>query len=144
MPHRLNVSERITKEMSELNIKCIISGSETSGSVSVFKEIVDPGIGPPRHTHREQNEIFHVINGTIRFEIDGVMSELEAGGSALVQAGTVHAFRNIGDQPAVIHFEMLPSGNSEEAFDLLVNGEIEDAPAFFDKYGMDLVGPPLE
>ena len=110
----------------------------------MFEEIVDPGIGPPRHTHREQNEIFHVIKGTIRFEIDGVVSEIEEGGAAVVPAGTVHAFRNIGDQAATIHFEMLPAGDSEEAFERLVNEEIEDVSAFCDKYGMDLVGPPLE
>ena len=130
--------------MSDLKINCIISGSDTGGAVAVFEEILDPGIGPPRHTHREQNEIFHVIKGTIRFEIDGVVSEIEEGGAALVPAGKVHAFRNIGDQSATIHFEMLPACDSEEAFEKLVSEEIEDVSAFFDKYGMDLVGPPLE
>ena len=132
--------------MLDLDIRCIISGRDTEGRVAVFEEVVDPGIGPPLHTHRSQMEIFHVIEGQFRFQIDGEVIELGAGGSALVPAGAVHAFRNIGDSPARIHFEMLPANNSEEAFaELIRKGDaIADVKAFFDQYDMDLVGPPLE
>ena len=129
--------------MEKLDIKCIISGDETDGKMTVFKEVVAPGSGPPRHTHRNQLEVFHVIDGIIRFEVNGKSFERKAGAAAVVPAGAVHAFRNIGATPAVIHFEMLPAGDSEEAFDLMVRGEIGDIEAFFDKYGMDLAGPPL-
>ena len=132
--------------MHKLNIKCIVSGADTDGKIALFEEIVDPGVGPPRHTHRSQLEIFHIIEGTIRFEIDGVISELGAGGAAIVPANTIHAFRNIGDSPARMHFEMVPAGESEEAFARLVaeGNSIEDVAAFFDRYDMDLIGPPLE
>jgi quercetin dioxygenase-like cupin family protein len=129
--------------MEKLDIKCIISGKETDGKLAVFEEIVAPGSGPPRHTHRNQFEIFHVIEGSLRFEVNGESFERTAGAAAVVPAGAVHAFRNIGATPAVIHFEMLPAGDSEEAFELMVGGAIDDVDAFFDKYGMDLSGPPL-
>ena len=129
--------------MEKLDIKCIISGGETDGKMAVFEEIVAPGSGPPRHTHRNQLEIFHVIEGSLRFEVNGELFERKAGAVAVVPAGAVHAFRNIGATPAVIHFEMLPAGDSEKAFELMVGGAIDDVDAFFDKYGMDLSGPPL-
>jgi quercetin dioxygenase-like cupin family protein len=129
--------------MEKLDIKCIISGDETHGKMAVFEEIVAPGSGPPRHTHRNQLEIFHVIEGSLQFEVNGESFERKAGAAAVVPAGVVHAFRNIGATPAVIHFELLPAGDSEEAFELMVRGEIDDVDAFFDKYGMDLAGPPL-
>jgi hypothetical protein len=69
--------------------------------------------------------------------------ERSAGAAAVVPAGAVQAFRNIGETPTEIHFELLPAGDSEEAFALMVRGEIGDVDAFFDKYGMDLAGPPL-
>ena len=130
--------------MDKLDIKCIISGKETDGSIAVFEEVVPPGGGPPRHTHREQIEIFHIIEGTIKFEVDGETSEKEAGAVALVPAGAVHAFRNVGAEPALIHFEMIPTLKSEEAFGRLASETITDAEAFFDEYGMDLAGPPLD
>ncbi len=130
--------------MEKLDIKCIVSGKETGGSVAVFEEIVPPGTGPPRHTHRNQLEIFHVIEGNIRFEVNGESFERGSGAAAVIPMGAVHAFRNIGTSNAVIHFELLPAGDSEEAFDQITTGEIEDVAAFFDKYDMDLSGPPLD
>ena len=130
--------------MEKLDIKCLVSGAETDGAVAVFAEVVQPGIGPPRHTHREQTEVFHVLSGVILFEIDGRRIEVSAGGAAVVPAGAVHAFKNMGQDAATIHFEMIPAGESEEAFRRLVSENITDPAAFFDRYGMHLVGPPLE
>ncbi|MEM7014448.1 MAG: cupin domain-containing protein [Verrucomicrobiota bacterium] len=132
--------------MPNFPVKCLISGAETNGQIAVFEELVPPGGGPPRHTHREQLEIFHVLEGTIRFEIDGEIIERGAGAAAVVPVGAVHAFRNIGKEPAMIHFEMIPAGNIEEGFKRLATDadSIEDMAAFFDDYGMDLSGPPLE
>ena len=89
-------------------------------------------------------EIFHIIEGTLKFELNGVRSEAGPGGSVLIPAGAVHAFRNAGSTPAKIHFELLPAGSSEEAFERLVAGDVDDVEAFFDRYQMDLAGPPLE
>ena len=105
------------RPMDKLDIECIVSGTETDGSVAVFEEIVPPGWGPPRHTHREQLEIFHIIEGKIRFEVSGETFEREAGAAAVVPAGAIHSFRNIGEAPARIHFEMIPALRSEEAFE---------------------------
>lgn len=129
--------------MPTFDIKCLVSGKDTAGAVAVFEEIVAPGAGPPRHIHRQQIEIFHVISGAIRFEIDGVPTDVGAGGAAAVPAGAVHTFKNVGDEPATIHFELMPADTSEEAFARLASEEIADPPSFFDHYGMDLVGPPL-
>ncbi|MFT7488330.1 MAG: quercetin dioxygenase-like cupin family protein, partial [Candidatus Promineifilaceae bacterium] len=65
--------------MTELNIKCLISGKDTDGRIAVFEEIVAPGAGPPRHTHRTQVEVFHVIEGTLRFEIGGETKDVGSG-----------------------------------------------------------------
>jgi len=130
--------------MKNPDIKCIISGNETGGKMAVFEEIVPPGTGPPRHTHRHQLEVFHVIEGSMKFEVNGEVFERGAGAAAVVPAGAVHAFRNIGDAPALIHFELLPAGDSEEAFARMVAGKIGDVDTFFDKYEMDFSGPPLD
>ena len=129
--------------MDELDIKCVVSAVEAGGAVAVFEELVPQGSGPPRHTHREQTEVFHVIEGRIRFEVSGETFEREGGSVALVPAGAVHAFRNVGESPALIRFELIPAGKSEEAFERLTTETITDIKSFFDEYGMDLAGPPL-
>ena len=141
--HRLSVP-KMSESMEKLDIKWIVSGSDTDGAVAVFEEIVPPGGGPPRHTHREQLEIFHVIEGEIRFEVSGEVFERGAGDVAAVPAGAVHAFKNIGDQPARIHFELIPALRSEEFFAQLSSGTVADPESYFDEYGMDVAGPPLD
>lgn len=129
--------------MLKVDITCLVSGSDTDGKMAVFEEIVAPGSGPPRHTHRDQLEIFHIIEGSLKFELNGVVSEAGAGATVMIPAGAVHAFQNIGAASARIHFELLPAGDSKEAFERLVTGDRGNVEAFFDRYGMDLSGPPL-
>ncbi len=131
--------------MKDLEISCLISGKETDGKVAVFEEIVAPGTGPPLHTHRHQTEVFHIMEGLFRFQVDGKQFELGSGDSAVVPEGVVHAFRNIGETPACIHFELIPALEAEESFRRLSeeSDAITDVAAFFDEYGMDLKGPPL-
>ena len=130
--------------MNKIDIKCVISGEETMGKVAVFEETVAPFSGPPRHAHRDQLEIFHILEGRLRFEVNGKTFEREAGSVSVVPTGVVHAFRNTGSAPVKIRFELFPALNSEEAFALLSSGGIEDVESFFDRYGMDLSGPPLD
>lgn len=127
-----------------LDIKNLVSGQQTAGALAVFVEIVPPGIGPPRHVHSRQIEVFHVISGTFLFEVDGVRTVASAGEVAVVPVGTVHAFRNIGAEPATLHFELLPALNSEQAFAKMVSGDIGDPETFFDTHFVKMTGPPLE
>lgn len=132
--------------MEKFEIRCILSGKETNGKVAVFEEIVAPGSGPPRHIHPKQIEVFHIIDGLLRFEVDGETFQRGTGAAASVPAGAVHTFRNEGDKPVIIHFELIPAGKSEEFFEKLVAGDYdqEKVEAFFKRYGLELAGPPLE
>ena len=127
-----------------MDIKCIISGKETGGKVSVFEEIVAPESGPPLHTHEHQIEIFHVIKGHIQFELEGKRIDVHAGGTATIPQGKPHSFINKSREPSVIHFELLPSGSSEVFFNDFLAGNFDDLPGFFEKHGLKLLGPPLQ
>lgn len=130
--------------MENLNIKCIIPGKATGGKVSVFEEVVAPAFGPPLHTHENQLEIFHVLSGHIQFELDGKRFDVTAGGTATIPPGMPHAFTNKSEGESVIHFELLPSGSSEDFFHNLASGNFEDLPQFFSDHGLKLLGPPIQ
>lgn len=125
------------------DIKCIISSAETGGAMAAFKQITQPGEGPPVHVHREQTEVFHIIDGTYEFTLNGRSTTLTAGGSILIPAGAPHTFKNTGNTAGAVHFELWPANKSEEFFKRVDEefAEIEDLPAFFDEYGMDLLEP---
>jgi quercetin dioxygenase-like cupin family protein len=129
--------------MSKLNIKCLVSGKETGEKVSIFKEVVAPGVGPPLHMHEAQLEIFHVISGHIQFELEGERIDVFSGGTAIIPHGKKHAFINKSEEESIIHFELLPSGKSEPFFERLVAGSFDDLPSFFEEHGLKLLGPPI-
>jgi quercetin dioxygenase-like cupin family protein len=129
--------------MNKPNIKCLISGEQTEGKVSVFEEIVPPHSGPPLHIHTEQFEIFHVISGVFEFEMNSKRIERGAGETVLIPPGARHTFLNKSDESAVLHFSLLPSGDSEVFFEKLVQGDFEDVQVLFEEHGLKLCGPPI-
>ncbi|MDQ8185755.1 cupin domain-containing protein [Pelagicoccus sp. SDUM812002] len=100
---------------------------------------------PPLHTHTKQYEIFHIIEGTFLFQKDGEQVTLKNGDSISIPPGAVHTFKNVGDEPGTLHYELLDAGKSEEFFQRLVAeiATIEDIGAFFAAYDIELEGPPL-
>ena len=130
--------------MDNLDIKCIISGKDTNGKISVFEEIVAPNSGPPLHTHENQFEIFHVISGHIQFELEGRRIDVHSGGSFVVAPGKQHTFINRSEKESIIHFELLPSNTSEQFFEGLVSGKFDDLALFFNEHGLKLLGPPIK
>ncbi len=129
----------------EFKISTLLSGERTGGQVSVFAEVTSPGAGPPLHRHVEQIEVFHVLEGRHKFVLDGEEVIAQAGDCLLVPAGAAHTFKNIDRSEGLLHFELLPSGSSEQFFKKLVEDPagIADMPAFFREHGLELLGPPL-
>ena len=69
----------------------IVSPEQTNGDLAVFAMTAGPGAEPPRHVHTREDETFHVIAGTVRFQV----------GDEVIVAGpgqTVFAPRNIPHQ----------------------------------------------
>ena len=62
----------------------------------------DPGGSHAFHAHPNQEEVIYVISGRIEQWIDRERRELSAGDAVAIDAGTVHATFNDGDEPATI------------------------------------------
>jgi quercetin dioxygenase-like cupin family protein len=58
-----------------------------------------PGAAFPRHIHPGE-EIIYVLAGTLEYEVAGKPVTLKAGDVLFVPAGTIHAARNVGTDPA--------------------------------------------
>jgi quercetin dioxygenase-like cupin family protein len=58
--------------------------------------------GPPQHRHREHDEGFYVVSGTVRFTSGDTWSDAPARTLVMVPPGTPHSFANPGDEPAVV------------------------------------------
>ncbi len=59
----------------------------------------DPGSGTMVHYHPEQEETFHVLEGTMEVLREGAWIPVQAGQTHRVPQGEVHAWRNPGSSP---------------------------------------------
>lgn len=132
-----------------ITLRVLLSGTETDGSQAVFEDIVEPGIGPGRHIHHNQDETFFFLEGSFDVEVAGVMHHMEPGDVAFVPRGTVHAFKNVGTTPARVRYVFSPSLTVEEMFRAFYAAQAEgplseqDMIRISAEHGQEFVGPPL-
>jgi mannose-6-phosphate isomerase-like protein (cupin superfamily) len=91
---------------------------ETTGRKFEWDNFLEPGGGPINipHVHLHNRETFRVVDGEIRFVIDGVEHVGRAGDVIIAEPGSVHAFQNPTDAPAymISGFEPAEDGPWEE------------------------------
>lgn len=73
----------------------IFDGSTYGTSVSAFVVDVSPDLGPKRHKH-PYDEIFIVVEGSVRLESDGDEYTATAEDVCIVPADAPHSFTNVG------------------------------------------------
>jgi mannose-6-phosphate isomerase-like protein (cupin superfamily) len=101
------------------------AAEDTDGRWTIYEYTAPPRFpGPPPHWHKETDEAFFVLEGTIRFEVDGESVDAQAGGYARVPPGVVHRFSNPTDAPARFLGLIVPGGLEkywEELGELMAN-----------------------
>ncbi len=132
-----------------IELTILVPGSTSDGAFAIFEDIVQPGVGPPRHIHRSQDEVFFVLDGKFDIEIDSRLSHAGPGDVAYVPRGSVHAFKNIGSKPGRLRYTFTPAGNTEAMFrafyDAAQAGELapERMAKIAIQYDQEFVGPTL-
>ena len=89
----------------------LVTGEETSGRYAMFENTVEAGDGgPPPHTHRNEEESFYVLEGTLTFLADGKAITAGPGTFVNVPAGVPHTFRNDSGKRARALITLAPAG----------------------------------
>jgi quercetin dioxygenase-like cupin family protein len=91
------------------------TAADTDGERLEFElELAADGQVPGAHVHPEQEERFHVLEGTMRFRLGMRTIVAEAGETVVVPAGRVHKFANGGDETARVRVEVVPALDMED------------------------------
>ena len=98
-----------------IEMKVMIAATQTGGTCSVVSAELKPGEGPPPHLHRDVDEYFLVVEGTISLVVEGQESTVTAGNLVLAPRGTTHSFKNVGASTARL-LEWTVPGGSEPYF----------------------------
>ncbi|MDQ0513530.1 cupin domain-containing protein [Ancylobacter amanitiformis] len=70
-----------------------LAAAQGPDRISIVEHRMAYGDGPPLHVHHNEDEVFHVLEGTIRVQIDGVDHVLRAGDITVAPKRIRHAFR---------------------------------------------------
>lgn len=130
--------------------KVLLVGSQTNGEMSIFEDIVEPNVGVARHIHKEQDETFIFLEGTFDVEIDGQLFRMNAGDTAVIPKGAVHAWKNVGETVGRLRYIYTPARDLEKMFrafnEAIQTGTLTPEKAFeiTAQYpSQQLAGPPL-
>ena len=91
--------------------------------------------GPPLHVHYYEHEEGTVVAGTLSAEVDGRQLQVEAGGTAVLPAGSAHRWWNAGDEILVLEGRAWPVVDLDvyfaAAFEVLNSGPANRPPLFY-------------
>ena len=114
-----------------------------------FILVVPPGSNvPPPHSHPGTEELVHVLEGTLRYTVDGLTRDLRAGEFMGTPPGKVHAFSNPHREVAralVVNAPDIGAGYFREVAAVAGAGGPPDRAKLFDimgRYGLVPAAPP--
>lgn len=126
--------------------------------ISLLEHRARSGDSPPLHVHRNEDEIFHVLEGSLLIHLaEGAEKTLEAGDSLLAPKGAAHTYRV--ESPSA-RWLTITNGTDFENFVRAASraADSKDLPPaspppteeqaaelgrLSASFGIDLVGPPL-
>ncbi|MGZ3691745.1 MAG: cupin domain-containing protein [Pseudobdellovibrio sp.] len=118
--------------------------------MGAFELIVPPKANvPPAHSHSQNEEMVYVIEGVLRYSVDGVSRDLKVGDSMFTPKNSVHGFSNPFDQTAKAIVVLSPDVGAQYFRDVaeIVNtgGPPDKAKlvAVMEKYGLKIAAPPV-
>ena len=81
-------------KVGQLSIRYLIDGS-ASGGMGLFELTVPPGSNvPPPHSHSKNDECIYLLEGTLRYSVDGNTRDLGPGDWMFSPKGSLHQFSN--------------------------------------------------
>jgi len=84
-----------------LEIRYLVDGTESGAGMGMFELTVPAGSRvPPAHSHKDNEEIVYVLEGMLRYSVDGEVRDLKPGERMYTPRGSVHAFSNPHQQTA--------------------------------------------
>ncbi len=134
-----------------------ISRDENKDGIAVIEHKMPFGYAPPLHIHTNQDEVFHILRGRLRFEVGNDTFVAQAGDILVAPKGVPHRF--IVESQDGAHGLTITSGKDFESFvresstpvmmDMLValplptEKDIETMALAAKRNGLEILGPPL-
>lgn len=124
---------------------------ETKGALFVLEQSNRVKGGPPRHLHREEDELFFSLEGEYIVEVGSERFHLKSGDCVLGPRGIPHAWAFVGTTQGRMLLSFSPAGKMEAFFNSreqrgIKPGEYSTSSNahVMREFGMEYIGPPLK
>jgi quercetin dioxygenase-like cupin family protein len=141
--------EQPVVKIGQLEIRYLIDGTVSGAGSGMFELTVPPGARvPPAHSHTNNEEILYVLEGTLRYSVDGEIRDLKPGERMYTARGSVHGFSNPHDATTRALIILTPDIGAQYFRDI---AEVVGAPGgpnpakmaeVMTRYGLVLAAPP--
>jgi quercetin dioxygenase-like cupin family protein len=128
--------------------RVLVTPAETGGALGMFSAVVAPRSGPPRHVHHNEDETITVVEGEVRFWLDGESFVRGPGDAVFVPRGKEHGFFVLSETPARFVTCVTPGGfesffASAATRGLRIPEHRVELDALAAAYGCAFTGPPI-
>jgi quercetin dioxygenase-like cupin family protein len=114
-------------KIGQLQIRYLMDGTVTGAGMGLFELSVSGGAQvPPAHSHSNNEEVVYVLDGVLRYTVDGETRDLKPGERMYTPRGSVHAFSNPHDAPARALIFLTPDIGAQYFRDI---AEVVSAPS---------------
>ena len=93
-----------------------LAAGDTNGRVTAIVQNNPPNTRIPKHVHANEDEVFHLLEGEMEFEVGSQTVTLKAGDLIFLPRGVPHSFKVVGTAHAKTHLTVVPAG-LEKMFD---------------------------
>jgi quercetin dioxygenase-like cupin family protein len=87
-----------------------LTGDDTQGRFTLIENENPPGTTLPVHLHRNEDEVFYVLEGRVEFDVAGERVVAEPGATVFLPQGVPHTWRVVGEEPARMLIMLMPAG----------------------------------
>ena len=129
-----------------------LSADETGGALTFMEFTIPVGMGPPVHTH-EQDEVVYILEGTATYHLGDQVTEVGPGSTVFIPKGTAETFEPKTTlrmlaiySPGGADRFFAEAGEPAQSRELppppSAPPDIEKLAAIGKRYGLELMGPP--
>ena len=113
---KISSTENIFKTLMSGTPNVILNSKETAGDIYLVQGIMPEGSEVPEHIHELEDEIFHVLEGTVELILGNETLEGNVGDIIYLPRGIKHGIKTKGTKTAKVLNYVIPGKNFENFF----------------------------
>ena len=137
---KISSTENMSETLMSGTRNVILNSKETAGDIYLVQGIMPEGSEVPEHIHELEEEIFHVLEGTVELILGDETLEGNVGDIIYLPRGIKHGIRTKGTKTAKVLNYVIPGKNFENFFNEMSEKKIgidtDEGDRIAKKYGI--------